>query len=189
MLRLTKTFTRMIGALRPEGARLPVEGPDALQFGVGLDQAGWGDPDTLVVPFSWSIPGATAPATYDLVTGLVDGAPASFGHQWSVLSLSISTTGSVGGDVLLQYVSATGFEVPVSRSTVPTTLEEWSSQWAGLVSAALDSDDLLPTGPLFVPPGFKPQLRVLFTQDNPPAQTLVTGCAVRIPAGYAAGAP
>lgn len=155
---------------------------------VDSDQRGWGHTDTEILPFSYTVTVTAPPQTFDLLTG-VDAATRAISpdvsRQIVVLSLSmIGGASSLPGDVWLTYranVNGTVVVHSVASMGTPLTVA------AGTPvddSPTANSQAFLPNGHLWVPRGYRPQIRV-YAFDA----IEVSGAAAIMRAGFAGGAP
>lgn len=151
-----------------------------------LQLDGWGHSEARTAPISWTVAPATAAATYDLLTG-VDAAggsapPADPEQQAYILMLSVVNRGGIAVmDGVLQLRAGVGPIVQHSVVTIPHDMDFYGESEE---AAAATSDEWMPWGPLWVPPGFRAQLRLMRAQDGNGTLT-VTGLGTTMPAGLA----
>lgn len=189
---LTRAFHRLAEALGVE--RLPswFNGDEPLTVSLNADQEGFNHADTQVLVANWTVPkDAAPPSTYDLITGADQATSptnASLAEQFRVLTLSMQNVEVVDpGDVVLQYANAGSIVV---HSIVSTRLDfaalDGTSFPLGGISV---SEDFLPTGPLWVPAGFRPQLRLFYTPTGDAGSLVqVRASILRMRAGFAGAA-
>lgn len=166
--------------------------PDTLREDVqpilDADQRGYGHRDTEILPFAYTVDASSTDTTVDVLTGRdAATAPVAPDHSRQIILLSLSVQGtesSLPGDVQLTYrANVNGAVIIHSAATVGTTLETAAGTTV-FMSPLAASSAFLPTGPLWVPRGFRPQLRI-FAFDN----IEVAGVAIVMRSGFSGGAP